>query len=239
MILHYEGATHQGKKRNRNEDRFFIRRQHDGSLLMAVADGVGGMPEGEKAADMALGAVAGAGPDERIGPERLLQLVMCAQQTVLRYALGNPEREGMGTTLTVAVVRDTDLLWAHVGDSRLYLLHSGELRRLTADHRFLSSMIADGDITAEEALTHPLRNMLEQCVGCSVIEPDQGGSVLEPGDFLLLCTDGLYGEVPDDSLTAILTEAVPLQRKADLLLETALENGGRDNITLVLVSAAP
>lgn len=239
MIIYFEASTHTGNKRQGNEDRYFVRKQADGSLLMAVADGVGGMPGGAKAAELAIEAVAAISHRESVTAARLLQLVMNANDSILRYSAAHPRLEGMGTTLTTAVVRKNIIFWIHVGDSRLYILHNGSLRQVTKDHRFLASMIQDGDITAEEAVNHPLRNMLDQCVGCSAVEPDQGSSVLEPGDFLLLCTDGLYGEVADDSLAAILTDVISLQHKADLLIESALENGGRDNITLVLVSTVP
>ena len=180
MSLQFKAQTHTGNKRQSNEDRYFVREQADGSLLMAVADGVGGMPGGEKAAELAMEAIAAAGLEERLSPERLYQLATSAHDSIVRYAAAHPRLEGMGTTLTAAVVRENAVFLVHVGDSRLYIQHSATLRQLTTDHRFLSSMIEDGDITAEEAMNHPLRNMLDQFLGCPSIERAQGNVVLAP-----------------------------------------------------------
>lgn len=237
MSLLFEALTHTGKKRHSNEDRYFVREQADDSLLMAVADGVGGMPGGEKAAELAMEAIAAADFGESVTQARLLQLVMNAHDSVLRYTAAHPRLEGMGATLTAAVVRENAVSWVHVGDSRLYIQHHGTLRQVTTDHRFLSSMIEDGDITEEEARGHPLRNMLDQCLGCPSIEPEQGRAILEPGDRLLLCTDGLYGEVPHESVENILSADITAIQKATQLLEASLNAGGKDNITLIIVDS--
>lgn len=237
MSLLFEAVTHSGKKRQSNEDRYFVRRQDDGSLLMAVADGVGGMPGGDKAAELAMQAIAAAETAENITPKRLFQLLMSAHDSIGYQTAAHSHLEGMGTTLTVAVVREDAVFWGHVGDSRLYILHAGTLRQVTTDHRFLTSMIEHGDITEEEAKNHPLRNMLDQCLGCSSLEPEQGHAVLESGDILLLCTDGLHEEVPHNAVEGILSADIPLKQKADQLLDASLNAGGRDNITLVVVGS--
>ena len=235
MTLNFEAASHIGYKRRTNEDRYFTRRLADGSLLIAVADGMGGLPGGDKAASLAIGAMAEADSDGSVDQAMLGRLIMAAHKSVIEYALRHPALDGMGTTLTAAVVRQESVFWAHVGDSRLYLLHNGSLSQLTTDHRFLSSMIADGDITAEQAKEHPLRNLLDQCLGCSSIMPETGYADLAPGSMLLLCSDGLYEDVSYETLTAILNRKEPIADKASLLVRTALENGGRDNVTLVIV----
>ncbi len=238
MSLLFEALTHPGNKRQSNEDRYFVRRQDDGSLLMAVADGVGGMPGGDKAAELAMQAIAAAETGENITPERLFQLLMSAHDSIGYQTAAHSHLEGMGTTLTVAVARENAVFWAHVGDSRLYILHAGALRQLTTDHRFLTSMIEHGDITEEEARRHPLRNMLDQCLGCSFLEPEQGHAVLEPGDRLLLCTDGLYEDVSHKILEGILSADITVKQKAEQLLEVSLNAGGRDNITFVTAEVA-
>lgn len=164
---------------------------------------------------------------------------MSAHDSILRYSDAHTRLEGMDTTLTAAVAQENEVFWAHIGDSRLYILHDGILRQVTTDHRFLSSMIKDGDITAEEARNHPLRNMLDQCLGCPFIEPEQGSAVLTPGDKLLLCTDGLHEEISHKTIEGILSADMPVKQKAAELLGKSLKAGGSDNITLIVIDSAP
>ena len=158
--------------------------------------------------------MAEADSDGSVDQAMLGRLIMAAHKSVIEYALRHPALDGMGTTLTAAVVGQDSVFWAHVGDSRLYLMHNGVLTQLTTDHRFLSSMIADGDITAEQAKEHPLRNLLDQCLGCSSIMPETGYTDLAPGSMLLLCSDGLYEDVSYETLTAILNRKEPIADKA-------------------------
>lgn len=234
MNITVAAGTDKGWKRAENEDRYLVRECKGGSFLLAVADGMGGMPEGTLAAAMAVETLADNADAVMGKPEGLLALVSIANEKILRHSCDNPQAKGMGTTLTAMVLCGDTVEWVHIGDSRVYLFHEGVLRRLSADHRFFSRMLERGDITPQEAAGHPCSHMLEQCLGRPDIEPDQGQVKVTAGDSLLLCTDGLYEEVTEKSMAHVLSRDLPAFQKMSLLLEAALEDGGRDNITLIV-----
>lgn len=240
MNILTESLTSLGLKRNKNEDRLFSLMQDDGSLLIAVADGMGGVTGGAEAASIATSAFKVNSRLELISREKLKGIALEAHQKILDYGLRNQGMSGMGTTLTAALIKEKLMYWTHIGDSRLYRFHCGHLKRLTTDHRFLESMIRDGDMTLEEAKQHPFRSILEQCLGCPDINFECGSTQLALGDFVLLCTDGLHDELEDAIIEKILTdEHTDVYAKATELMESALANGGRDNITLILVRLMP
>jgi protein phosphatase len=142
--------------------------------------------------------------------------------------------EGMGTTATVAIADRKTTYWAHVGDSRMYLFRSGSLKQITTDHTFVRELIEEGSMTEQEAARHPLRNMLDQCVGCGNMSPDSGRLDLLAGDRLLLCSDGLTRHVPDEAIASALQSGTARQA-VEALLEQALDGGGKDNVTVVIL----
>lgn len=233
MGMRFEAVSHVGWKRKHNEDRCLGLRQNDGSLLLVVADGMGGMPGGEEAASLAVDAYRKSAGGRTITESLLKRPALDAQRDILRLGRSSG-MEGMGTTLTAALVRNDGLCWVHIGDSRLYRFSAGRLEQLTQDHRFLSSMIRDGDISLEEARRHPLRNLLDQCLGCPEPEFENGRSELLAGDSVLLCTDGLCDELDAEAMEMLLAKNGSAAGKASALLEAALAAGGRDNITIIL-----
>ena len=232
------GLSHVGAVRHNNEDRFVIRELPFGAVLLAVMDGMGGEASGEYASKIAADALERA-EWSCASPARLAELALSANREILAEAARNPELEGMGTTLTAVVARDTTAYWVSVGDSRLYLYRGGVLSQITRDHRFLQAFLDDGEMSAEEAKRHPLRNMLDQCVGSPYCAPDTGAFALREGDVLLLCTDGLNDEVPHGDLATALPLEASARGKTERLLRIALERGGRDNITIVVGVMAP
>src|SRR5262249_55852224 len=142
---------------------------------------------------------------------------------------------GMATTMTTAVTMGDDLITAHVGDSRAYILHDGELKRLTRDHTLAQRLIDDGTHRQEDTLVQALRNVLEQALGSRVAEcrPDVLHAKLKDGDWLLLCTDGLTDMVDESVIQKTLTRAPSAKLAVEELLDLALINGGRDNVTVV------
>lgn len=203
--------------------------------LIGVADGMGGHKGGEVASssarDLLVDLLLDKEPDE--------QLLRRAIQSV-NYRLFVRQSEddaltGMGTTLTVLWVDKDDILIGHVGDSRAYRLRDGKLEQITQDHSMVAEMVRQGVITPEQASTHPMRNVITRAVGTEdEIEVDVLREERRPGDIWLVCSDGLYGMVGDNRMTELILEDKP-EIAADELLHAALEAGGRDNVSLVLM----
>jgi protein phosphatase len=240
-------ATHTGYRRPDNEDRYLVRRTGD-AVLLAVCDGMGGEAGGDRAAEMAVDALAGFADTRATDLEAareesldwavaLARVLEHADARIRDYAASRPEFEGMGTTATAALVQARRVYWAHVGDTRIYLLRGGEIRQVTRDHRFLQDLLDDGSVTPGEAEVHPLRHMLDQCVGCGHVEPDAGFLETEAGDRLLLCSDGLTGHLDQAQIRDILGRGEVAGAVEDLVAR-ALEAGGLDNVTAVALEVA-
>ncbi|MBC8466792.1 MAG: serine/threonine-protein phosphatase [Deltaproteobacteria bacterium] len=165
----------------------------------------------------------------------LRSLVKEADQAILLEAEENSDLEGMGTTITGAILSDGIAYWVHVGDSRMYLLRDGGLNQVTRDQNWAQFLVDEGEISAEEAQSHVLGNLLDQCVGCGECEPETGHLEIRKGDILMLSTDGLHDEVSRDAISRILISRNDIKNKAKTLIDAALEGGGKDNITVVLV----
>ncbi len=222
-----------GKVRETNEDSFVCK-----PPLFVVADGMGGHVAGEVASRVAAETVcaqfAAAGTTS---PEKLLrQAITAANEIIYRMAQEDSSRAGMGTTLTAAFVDGAVVYWGHVGDSRLYLLRGGKLTQVSEDHSLVGELVKNGSITAEEALTHPHRNILTRAVGTGdKVIVDTGSLALEAGDRLLLCTDGLTNMVADADMAALLSQEGDGAALLARLVDKANAAGGLDNITAVLV----
>jgi len=226
--------THTGYRRPQNQDRYLVKDRADGSVLAAVADGMGGQAAGDLAAQIAVNHLAAATEAALGNPAGLAEAFGEACARIYRKAQSEPRLEGMGTTLTAAVVARQSVQWAHVGDSRLYLFtRDGNLDRITTDHTVVSSLVEEGLLSAEEALRHPARHVLLDCLGCGQCQPDAGSFPVQGGDQLLLTTDGLHSQVSQASLARVLSRDGSLQEKVETLLRLALEAGGEDNITVI------
>lgn len=229
--------THTGLIRQNNEDSFLIRDPY----LLVVADGMGGEAAGEIASRGTLKAFEAATHSlrhrgEKNALEVLVSAFMKANSHVFNMAEKNQEYAGMGTTLTAVYFPDNQQGYCcHVGDSRLYLYHAGELRQLTEDHTFVAELVRKGIISHEEALQHPKRHMLVKAVGVyEDVLVDSFQFLVAPGDIVLLCSDGLSDMVKDMELEELIRQEHDVEKIADSLLEAALNNGGRDNITLLV-----
>lgn len=227
------GQTHQGYRRENNEDNYYIQQFTDGSCLFAVADGMGGEIGGDMASGLAVEALNGCKRPSGNINSYLIELIRNAHDLVQKKVRDQPEYQGMGSTMVLAYVRKRLLYWAHVGDSRLYLFREGNLMRITQDHTIPGQLLAEGEITEEEAEKHHMRNLLLKCVGCRECDPDAGTFMMKPGDILLLCSDGLYGDVPGSAIAQILGAGDNLEEQLKALIDAALEAGGSDNITVV------
>ena len=228
-------ATHIGWVRKANEDRYFIKKLDDGAILVAVADGLGGVPAGDEAAESVRGRLAGIhqitnGEEER----QLSALVREADLAVFNEAESDPDLVGMGTTLVCALLRDGFVHWVHVGDSRMYVLRDQRLLKITEDQTFARFLLEEGEITPQQAPTHYSRNVLDQTVGCGICEPETGRLEFKKGDLLILSTDGLHKKIAAETIISLLVAETDLETKAKSLVEAALDSGGKDNITLVI-----
>ena len=223
-------ATHVGKVRSNNEDSLTVIEPQ----TFVVADGMGGASAGEVASQMLVAVVkivlaeVPAPWDEKI----LARAILVANEKILETAQHNAEYRGMGTTATILSLNGTQAYFAHVGDSRLYLLRSGTLQQLTEDHSYVETLVRRGELTAEAARTHPMKNVLTQAVGAmDDIHVDAGNFPVQSGDKFLLCTDGLTNMVDDATIAKILQTA---ENPAESLIDAALAAGGRDNVTVIV-----
>lgn len=227
--------SHIGLKRRMNQDRIFEEIQEDKSLVMAVADGMGGIKGGEIAAGLCTSLLKKECLDRIFTPANVEGFALRAQKAVLDFTKSNPEFVDMGTTLTLALVKENMVFWTHVGDCRLYHFSGGKIKQITKDHRFLVELVEHGDISAEDALTHPFRHVLDQCIGLPGLEADYGELEIKKSDSLLLCSDGLHDALELEEIIEILNTPATPQEKNRLFLDKALEAGGKDNISAILV----
>lgn len=233
-LQNIQGLTHTGYKRRRNEDRYLIHPFDDETgILLAVADGMGGVAGGDIAAQIVVDTLKEyQHPGEDIERD-LARLLDKAGNTIMERTDQEPALKDMGTTATVALLTGHRAYWAHAGDSRLYVKRDEGIQQVTTDHTFVQDLIQDGTLTRKEAERHPLKNMLDQCVGCEELKPDTGWFSCLPGDTLLLCSDGLSRHVSIDTLTKVLAGS-NVQEMAEQLVQSALAAGGKDNVTVVL-----
>ncbi len=226
MIFSY--MTDKGKKREKNEDSVYA----DGTLFI-IADGMGGHNAGEVASRMATDIISerlkGLKENRR---EEITDAVAFANAEIYKAAEG--QFSGMGTTVDVCLFDGKSLHIGHVGDSRVYLLHDGELTKLTVDHSYVEMLLSKGEITREEADNYPMKNMITRAVGVSGgITTDYYEKSVSEGGILLLCTDGLTNAVSENDIKNILESEKDIKNAVKRLIDTANANGGPDNITVI------
>ena len=204
-------------------------------LLFGVADGMGGHKGGEVASAEARDAVQGAVRGRTPGEEELRAAVNQANERVYSMSAADEHLAGMGTTLTLMWAGPAEMLIANVGDSRCYLLRGGQLRQVTQDHSWVAEMVRMGLLTEYEAAHSDMRNIITRAVG---LDPEVETDIVKeqrcPGDRWLICTDGLYGMMEAEELFSVLQEE-SLEKCADRLMAAAIEGGGYDNISFVVV----
>ena len=217
-----------GRVRRHNEDRSLGR-----PPVIAVADGMGGAKAGEVAAQLAVEEVARLEEPVEVGDVRAA--VGRANAAIRRMAREDPDKSGMGTTFTAAMLEDGRLDVVHVGDSRAYLWRDGKLRQLTEDHSVVAELVRRGSISPEDAEHHPHRNVITRALGAEPeVTVDTFSEYLRDGDVVMLCSDGLSSYVSEGDIAAVLADAVTLADAAKGLVERANGAGGTDNVTVVL-----
>ncbi len=253
----HAAATHVGRVRQSNEDRYYA---DPGAGIFVVADGMGGHAAGEVAAEIAstligkrLSAAADTGEIAQTGAEAqagaathkasaaelattLEAAIAEADQRILDRARSDPACSGMGTTVTALCTRADSYVVGHVGDSRAYRLRDGRLERITRDHTLVQQEVDRGTLTEEQARTHPRSNILTRALGIAGrLEIDVYQGILEPGDRILLATDGLTTMLPDSEIAAILDSTAVAAASAEMLIDRANASGGIDNTTVIVI----
>jgi len=254
------GKTDLGRARDHNEDRFLVAdltrkaasllpdvRQHDigprGTLLV-VADGMGGAAAGEVASEMATDTIYAHlvktwNDEDEVTPQRfayrLKESVEVANASIHAHAKAHPEVRGMGTTTTAAGVLNDHLYLTQVGDSRAYLIRGGQAHQITKDQSLMQRLVEAGELTEEEAAQSERRNIILQALGPDPkVKVDLTHQEVRRGDILVLCSDGLSGQVKKEEIAAIVSAAPDLSTACDQLIALANERGGPDNITVVV-----
>lgn len=241
LPIHAVVRSDKGRVREINEDSVSVMETHG---LVVLADGMGGYNAGEVASSLAVETITTTMlrfyEAHKTLPSAIIgSAVEAANESILSSMLAEPDYEGMATTVVVALFEQNRVHYGHVGDSRLYRLRDGELEQLTRDHSMIQLLVDEGmfDSIQEAQDAGVKNNVLTRGLGIQeMIEVDVGVADLAPGDIFLLCSDGLSNMVPHRDMVAILTGADGnMEHAAQHLLDTALHNGGLDNISLVLV----
>ena len=236
--LSFSGKTDEGMLREKNEDSFYIDAQ---GRFCLIADGMGGHAGGKEASQIAVEQIRrylDENWDTDISSSAMLKAAFLhANQSILDDQEIHREREGMGTTAIAVIFRHGTTWYSHVGDSRLYRYRDGCLEQISEDHTLIARSLRIGDITPQQAEMSPWRHILYQCLGRPDLPHIELASLeMKSGDRLLLCSDGLTEEIPDFDIQKMLSSKNSEDDIADLLIESAKENGGSDNITVIVVN---
>ena len=228
-----------GLKRNNNEDAFFVVPENN---VFMVADGVGGSNSGEIASRTTISKIAEFVRCNRLGEDfceneindyfrRCLESV---NKSVYDMSRRSPENTGMATTVTIVYIAGNNAHVVNVGDSRAYIYSKGSLIQITEDHTYVNTLIKEGAITKEEAQFHAKKNVITRAVGGeAVISPDFFFVEAKPDDIIVLCTDGLHGEIGDDNISRLLSAGDSMAETCSNMVNKANQCGGRDNITVI------
>lgn len=229
-----------GVAREMNQDYFFTSEEPIGSLpnLFIVADGMGGHRAGEFASRFTVEKIVKSVSESKKKdvPEILVEAILMANGLLLDYAEDHADMRGMGTTVVAAAVEGSQLFVANVGDSRLYVVGQTS-RQITRDHSLVQEMVRLGELDERQARSHPDKNIITRAIGADKdLRVDIFEEQLQPGDKVLLCSDGLTNMIEDSVLYGILNGTqMKLSEKVELLVDTANKNGGTDNITVVVI----
>ncbi len=231
-------GTDTGKVREHNEDSLYPTEGGTGSgpAVLVVADGMGGAVAGEIASRLAVEAATESPAGDDVDPA---DRVLAGNSAVILATEEDRGLAGMGTTMTLIELRaGGEAIFAHVGDSRAYLVSGGVMSQVTTDHSLVGELVTLGRITPEQARTHPHRHLVTRVLGLGPITVDTTAVSLEPGDRILLCSDGLTDMVPDPEIEEILNAGEGVEPTVWALIEQANAAGGVDNTTVVVIDVA-
>ncbi|OZS79239.1 hypothetical protein CF394_02135 [Tetzosporium hominis] len=232
-----------GKKRAINEDYLDVVEKEQGMVLAVLADGMGGHNAGDVASELAVRFLVDRfhksklhlTSDSNAVSSWLKEAYEGANERISTIAESDPSCKGMGTTLIAAVFQNNKVTFAHIGDSRVYLYSKGEINPLTKDHSYVNVLLDSGEINEEQARTHPRKNMLMKAIGTEIsIDPDILTVSLRAEEYMLICSDGLSNMVSAEQMVHVLQSEASLQAKVETFIELANEQGGEDNISLII-----
>lgn len=238
MIISYD--TDVGRVRKENQDSVFAKQIDENAALLIVADGMGGHNGGKTASTGAIESIASKilqnyhrnMSDEDV-EVILREAIAGANSSIYEKSFLNTDLHGMGTTVVAALILGDKLYTANVGDSRLYILSDGVLSQVTVDHSYVESLVKKGLISKDEARNHPQKNIITRAVGSDdIVDIDIFVNNIAAGDVILLCSDGLHGAVSEDDIVSIL--GGDIADSAKRLVSAANDNGGRDNISVIV-----
>lgn len=232
--------THIGQRRETNQDYMYTSETAVGNLpnLFLVADGMGGHAAGDYASRFTVERIVEyAREAAKSEPVAVLkEAIMYANRLLIDEAHADASKNGMGTTIVAAVVVGDRLYTANIGDSRLYIINQEQIIQVTRDHSLVEEMVRLGEMDKEDARMHPDKNIITRAIGVvPEVSADFFETVLKPGDIVMLCSDGLTNMIEDDEIKRIVLSQRDIVEKTESLVETANKNGGRDNITVVLI----
>ncbi|MBM3878809.1 MAG: Stp1/IreP family PP2C-type Ser/Thr phosphatase [Verrucomicrobia bacterium] len=244
-VIRYAGLTDRGRVRQTNEDNWTA----DPELgLFVVADGMGGEAAGELASRIVVATLPrlvrqaldpGSNPPGTGTRRRMGEALATLSRQLRQQTENEPGLDGMGSTVVCVLLRDNEAILAHLGDSRAYRLRRGQLKRLTRDHSLVQLLLDSGDISPDEVAMHPARGRLTRSVGMQGEPlPETRSLKLEPGDQLLLCTDGLTGMLEDRQIHTLLEATGSLPAQCERLVAAANQAGGKDNVTVLLIAVS-
>lgn len=229
--------SHRGRVRKNNQDRFLVRLFDEGSVLLALADGLGGDSAGALAAETVRERLYRVSPpDSGREQEQLRNLAGTLDAEILGLSKTKTRLRGMGSTLVLVLIRKERAHWLHIGDSRLYLFRSPRLIQVTRDQTLARFLVEEKELSPDEARSHYSRRVMDQYVGCGFCAPESGEFEIQAGDVLMLTSDGVHGQMEAEEILGILLAPGTLRDKCEDLAKTPLNKGGRDNLTVVLAS---
>lgn len=235
------GESHVGQVRKLNEDSFLMQVSPDGAEgYFVVCDGMGGAKAGDVASRLATEVfarqMAGRAADKKAA-ERVKDAMQAANESVWQHSRNSPDLEGMGTTMVCMAVGKGEVVVGNIGDSRAYLIDDEGIRQITQDHSLVGEMLERGELTPYQAQRHPSRNVITRAIGvgsrvtCDIFQVPR-----KEGQYILLCTDGLTGEVSEPEIYYEVFQSDLPEKACQTLIEIANSRGGHDNITVVLVA---
>ena len=239
--MQIEFQTNVGRKRKSNQDTVGVYTNKAGIVIGIVADGMGGHQAGDTASQLAVTGLGTSWEQTALETQEevarwIVSGIQKENKEIYQEGNNDPSKFGMGTTVVAVALLKEEVLIAHVGDSRGYIIRDNDIKQLTSDHSLVNELVKTGEITSDMAENHPRKNVLLRSVGVpGDVEVDISVAAVRNKDYILLCSDGLSNMLSDSEMKDIILQDISLNEKVTQLIDEANEAGGRDNITVLLI----